>query len=231
METLKNQWVGIIAIVFLGIAMLFGGGGDSIVPGLGSHTEVTSITNPIVFNQNGEDIDYRFEGDSDTALLVTDASTDRVGISVLAPTDTLDVDGTADVSGTTTVGRFTQGGGTVTLTDASGGAFTLTQAQMFSNVISFAAGGAGQGVITLTFPASSTMTTIMPNSGDSASWLYSATLLDAATTTTFVSGAGMTIKEPTGGNIVVAGAEQAMIQCWRLPDTDIICFATEGQPI
>lgn len=225
-DYLKTNHLSVVIILFLAVSMLLGGGEAPV----GSHTEVTSVTNPWVFNQVGQDIDYRFEGDTDTALLFTDASTDRVGISTNAPTDTLDVDGTADVSGTTTVGRFTQGGGITTLTDANGGAFTLTQAHMNSGVIAFAAGGAGQSTITITLPASSTLTTIIPNAGDFASWIYDSTALDAATTTTFATGAGMAIHEPDGGNLVVAGATQATLTCHRKANTDIECLLVEAQP-
>ena len=55
-----------------------------------------------VFNDDGEDYDFRFEGDTDANLLVLDASTDRVGIGVLAPAAKLDVAGTAKLGGAST---------------------------------------------------------------------------------------------------------------------------------
>lgn len=137
---------------------------------------------------------------------------------------------TADFSGTTTVGRFEQSGGITTLTDANGGAFTLTQAQMNSGVMSFAAGGAGQAAITITLPATSTLTTIIPNAGDRASWIYDSSFLATATTTTFAAGTGIAIHEPSGGNLVVAGQTQATLTCWRKANTDIACEVIEAQP-
>ena len=44
-----------------------------------------------VFNQAGADRDAVFEGDTDTTLLQTDASTDRVGVGVAAPNGKLHV--------------------------------------------------------------------------------------------------------------------------------------------
>lgn len=46
-----------------------------------------------VFNEAGADKDARFEGDTDANLLVTDASTDRIGIGTASPSEKLDVRG------------------------------------------------------------------------------------------------------------------------------------------
>lgn len=54
-----------------------------------------------VFNENGEDIDFRVEGDTDRNTLQVDASTDRVGIGIALPTAKLHVAGVARISGTT----------------------------------------------------------------------------------------------------------------------------------
>jgi len=46
---------------------------------------VTFNTTSVVFNDGGANRDFRVEGDTDTNLLFTDASTDRVGISTSVP--------------------------------------------------------------------------------------------------------------------------------------------------
>lgn len=46
-----------------------------------------------VFNIDLEDLDYIIKGDNDSALLVTDASTDRVGVGVLVPLTKFHVNG------------------------------------------------------------------------------------------------------------------------------------------
>jgi hypothetical protein len=47
----------------------------------------------VIFNEPGGDVDARFEGDTDTNLFFLDASTDRIGIGIAAPTEKLGVNG------------------------------------------------------------------------------------------------------------------------------------------
>ena len=58
-----------------------------------------SLDNTVVINEAGADKDFRVEGDTDTHLLFTDASTDRVGISESAPDTTLHVSGDTTLDG------------------------------------------------------------------------------------------------------------------------------------
>lgn len=48
---------------------------------------------PIVFNENGDDLDLRLEGDTTPNLVFLDASTDRIGINQSAPATRLDLNG------------------------------------------------------------------------------------------------------------------------------------------
>ncbi len=48
-----------------------------------------------IFNEDGDDNDFRIEGDSDTNLFFVDASTDRIGIGTATPNAKLDVRGSA----------------------------------------------------------------------------------------------------------------------------------------
>lgn len=57
-----------------------------------SNTGLT-VYNRLVGNENGGDYDCRIEGDTDPNLIYTDASTDRVGIGIAAPTEKLGVNG------------------------------------------------------------------------------------------------------------------------------------------
>tara|TARA_X000001382_G_scaffold103882_1_gene78826 strand:+ start:332 stop:1339 length:1008 start_codon:yes stop_codon:yes gene_type:complete len=52
-----------------------------------------------VFNEAGADKDFRIEGNTATHLIFTDAGNDRVGINNASPSKTLDVVGTAKISG------------------------------------------------------------------------------------------------------------------------------------
>ncbi len=60
-------------------------------------TLVTQIDNAgYIFNEQGSDVDFRIEGDTDTKLFFTDASTDRIGVGTLTPGGKLHVsDGNA----------------------------------------------------------------------------------------------------------------------------------------
>lgn len=51
------------------------------------------------FNEQGADIDFRIEGDTDANLVFVDASTDRVGIGTASPAEKLDVVGSIALSG------------------------------------------------------------------------------------------------------------------------------------
>ncbi len=135
------------------------------------------------------------------------------------------------------IGGFTRNynpsvtGNCTTLTDANGGTYTLSQAELQGgNCLVFAAGGLGQEVVVLTFPATSTLASIIPNAGDYRTWLYDATALVAATTTTVAAGTGMTLLEPNDGDahdVIIAGGQYARLECWRQPSTDLTCTVTE----
>ena len=146
---------------------------------------------------------------------------------------TLAVTGETTLTATTTAGvmdvsEFTQGGGCLTLTDANGGAYTLTSDELINNnVFVFAAGGASQAVIALTFPATSTLSAIIPNAGDMREWIYDASALATATTTTMTAGTGMDLYGYTTDDDVIDGAEIARITCWRQASTDISCITSE----
>lgn len=141
---------------------------------------------------------------------------------------TVTVGGALAINAAATVDEFTQGGGCTTLTDANGGTYTLTEAQLLaSNCFEFAAGGAGQATIALTLPATSTMTTLLASSGDFREWVYDASALAAATTTTVTAGTGIDLIAVTTNDDVIDGAEYARISCWRKADTDVACITSE----
>jgi hypothetical protein len=198
---------GLVVLVFSG---LVGGNQSDNGPAVGSGTRFP----------NGLSVDG------------TSPSSGQIRGTTLLTTGAVTMQGALDVDGKTVVDEFVQGGGISTLTDANGGAFTLTQAQMEAgNMLSFAAGGAGQAAITITLPASSTLTTLLPDAGDSATWVYDSSLLAAATSTTFAGGTGTNVKETVGGNIAIAGGQGAVITCWRLASTNVTCLVEEVQDI
>ncbi len=54
-------------------------------------TEKFTVKDEVVVNEGGEDVNFRVEGDSDSNLIVADASADRVGIGVAVPSAKLHV--------------------------------------------------------------------------------------------------------------------------------------------
>lgn len=72
------------------------GGADGEFVNLSATGAVSFNGGAFVFNESGADRDARFEGDTNTALLFTDASTDRVGFNTSTPqakTETYDQNG------------------------------------------------------------------------------------------------------------------------------------------
>ena len=55
----------------------------------------------VIINESGVDIDFRIEGDSDTGLFFTDASSDRIGIGTTSPNAKLHVSGDTYIQSTT----------------------------------------------------------------------------------------------------------------------------------
>lgn len=109
---------------------------------------------------------------------------------------------------------------------------TMTASTLEKNsCITIAAAGAGQGVVALTLPASTSMSFI-PKAGDCTSWFIDAGAVAAATTTTIVAGTGHNVVglDATGagtGADVIDGAEYGrMISC-RQANTDILTFVQE----
>lgn len=110
---------------------------------------------------------------------------------------------------------------------------TLTASELNrSNCIYLSATGAGQGTISLTLPASTTMSVLLPSIGGCTSWFVDASDLAAATTTTFVAGTGHDVVglDATGagtGADVIDGAEFGKITSCRERNGDIVTFVEE----
>jgi hypothetical protein len=92
--------------------------------------------------------------------------------------------------------------------------------------------GAGQGTLSLTLPASSTMSAMIPRVGDCQAWFVDAADVAAATTTTFVAGTGHNVVglDATGagtGADVIDGAEYGKLTSCREKDGDVVTFVQE----
>ena len=126
-------------------------------------------------------------------------------------------------------GGFTQGGGCVA-SSTTATTEIWTAAEMAAYNCFVYSGTTFAPAITITLPASTTMTTLLPNAGDMKEWIYDTTGYATATTTTFAAGTGGILYEPDEGSahdVVIAGAQSALIKAWRRSDTDVAWLITE----
>ena len=65
-----------------------------------------------IFNEQGSDLDFRIEGDTDANLFFVDASADKVGVGNNSPSEKLDVSGAVKLSGELMGARATMDAGT-----------------------------------------------------------------------------------------------------------------------
>lgn len=199
MNIIKNQFIGILALVILGVYAFLGGS-----------TEVVSLGG----TTNYDDLEV-------STISVTGASTIS-GATTFS--------GALTATGATDVGIFTSGGG-CTASSTTVAAETWTEAFMLSSNCFTYSGTAAAAAITITLPATSTMTTLLPSAGDSRTWFYDPDAYAAATTTTFAAGAGVILYEVGDGdatNVIIAGGTSAAkLDCTRLANTDVACIVTE----
>ena len=83
--------------------------------------------------------------------------------------------------------------------------------------------------LTVTFPATSTLTSVIPDSGDTLRFLVE----NAATSTfnlTLAAGAGMDLQEPDGQNVVIGQNNYAWVTMIRDNNTDIVVLIDETIP-
>jgi hypothetical protein len=130
----------------------------------------------------------------------------------------------------TSVTTFTQGGGITATSSVNSSATLLATDIDTENVVdmtwSYAAG-------TLTLPASSTMSNIAPNAGDTRTiWIRNASPT-AATSTTLAVGTGMTLKLAASSTVLLVGDTDAdntaRIEFVRKADSDFNVYLTKFQ--
>jgi uncharacterized membrane protein YfcA len=121
---------------------------------------------------------------------------------------------------------FSQGGGVLSFTaTTTQDARTLTQAELEQNSIINILSTTSPA-LSLTLPATSTLTRLLKTPGDSREWYIDNQHL-AATTTTIVAGAGIDLIAVTANDDVIDGAETSRLTCYRKANTDVMCIVSE----
>lgn len=126
-----------------------------------------------------------------------------------------------------TVDEFVQGGGVLEVTPTDG-TTTLTEDQMLNYSVIVNTASTTSGTQTWTLPATSTLTSLLPEAGQFRTWLIKNENTVAATTTTIAAGTGIVLDEPDGQNVVIGGGARAWITCVRDDNTDVICSVDEN---
>ena len=121
-------------------------------------------------------------------------------------------------------GRLTEGGA-ILASSTAGAADTITEAQLIAySQIDYTPGDAA---VTLTLPATSTLTTLIPNAGDKVTFKIRNLDATAATSTTIAAGTGMDLVENENGDVVIEGGNEAYIRLIRESDTDVTVSVDE----
>lgn len=123
-------------------------------------------------------------------------------------------------------GELTQGGGVLNISTTSA-TYTLTQAELANANIIEIEEVALQAAITVTLPATSTLTTLLPKVGDMREWTFEDNHSAAATTTTIAAGTGVDLIAVTANDDVIDNGEFARLTCWRKENTDVACITSE----
>lgn len=128
--------------------------------------------------------------------------------------------------------RFVAGfGGAVLATSTSGTACTLKEKELNEySVFEFTPNTASA---TWTLPATSTLTSLLKNIGDTKSWVFQNATTSTAINTTLAKGTGWNLSGVDGNVDVIAGAAYTArvsqyVQCYRQSNKDIHCHIDES---
>lgn len=122
------------------------------------------------------------------------------------------------------VSSFYQGGvATVSTTSAT---YTLKDSEIASKSVISIASLPTSAALTLTLPASTTWASL-PTNGATQKWIVDNLHTSAATTSTIAAGTGVDIDGPTANDDILNGGVSGLLECWRLPNTDVRCIIEE----
>lgn len=205
---IKHNWINTALIVAVLILVLVGGnnqsdsfGGTRFPNGISADN-----TSPIAGEVRG------------TTLTITGAATFQGAVALSS---------TLDVAGATIVDEFTQGG-TVLSTSTESTSMVFVASDLLENSMWVITPLVGD--LTYTFPASSTLSALVPSAGDSRTW----TMVNASTTAgidvIFAAGTGSAIKASGAGGLTLDEDSHGTIKLDRLPSSDITILVTFPDP-
>lgn len=204
MKNLHN-WINTALIVVVGVLVLVGGNQPEVGTRFPSGLSADGTT-PSAGQVRG------------TTLTITGAST-LSGAATLSSA--------LSVSGATSVETLTQGGGVhATTSKVAMTTYTMVESEIdVENTVEWE----NNKNITLTLPATSTLTTIIPNAGDVRQYYFQNASTTAAATITFAAGTGIDLQfaEATGGDLVLNGLDWAKLTFIRQADTDVTVIFDE----
>lgn len=213
MENIKlGSLLAVVGVVSLIIGILLGGllGPRPYMGGLVHNIQETFDAGIAV---NGTEFISNTRALSVTAITNTGAST---------------LTGNLTVAGESNLDNLIYGGDVTSITTSSA-TYTLTAAQICdSAVISFTPTVEGT-TCTVTLPSTTTLAAdCLPTAGDTkvVLWENAAT---TATSTTIAAGTGITLLEPSGGDVIIAQNEWAWIQITNVSDTQFAAIVTSIQ--
>jgi len=154
---------------------------------------------------------------------LTTTGTLAAGATTLS--STLAVGGATTLTGATDASTFTQGGG-ITATSTTNATETLLASDFdVENFIDYTPNLNS----TLTLPATSTLSTFIPNAGDMRRVIFRNASSTVAATLTLAAGTGIDLQfvEATGGDLVLNGLDIGEMTFIRETDTDIIALWNE----
>lgn len=139
---------------------------------------------------------------------------------------TLTLTGAATVSGALDVARSTQGGTILATSSTDIATGVLTEAQLISNV-SIDLTLSTEATHTLTLPATSTMTTFIPNAGDTAIMRLRVLGTAVSASSTITAGTGIDLIENENGDVIIEAGNEAYLRFYRESNTDVTVSVDE----
>lgn len=160
------------------------------------------------------------KGDPDPSTFDDVTTTDDIVVGDdLTVTDDAAIGGDLSVTGTSVVDEFTQGG-SVLSTSTTATAITFTVADLLTYSTWEVTPNTAD--LTYTFPASSTLSTIVPNAGDSRTWTIVNATSTAGIDVIFAAGTGSAVKGAGGAALTIDEASHGLITLTRKANSDIV---------